>query len=165
MTVSIIALGSRTACDDEAGLLAAEQAGRRLGERVAVNLAGRPGPGLLDLLDPRVPAVVVDVIAAGLEPGAIVTVPLAELTTAAIAGKPLSSHGLGPAEALRLGEVLGRRLPPGRFVGIEGHRLVPGQGMDPRVGEGIVALVDAIALAVDALQPSTDGAQPCTSPV
>jgi hydrogenase maturation protease len=149
--VTVIALGSRTACDDEAALLAAERLGERLGARVRVVLAGRPGPGLLDLLDPATPTVVLDVIAAGLRGGEVIRVPLRELPKAAVAGRPVSSHGLGPAEALRLAQSLGRVLPEGTFVGIEGVRLTPGAGLDPAVRDGIETLVERAAAAVHEL--------------
>lgn len=149
--VTVIALGSRTECDDEAALLAAERLGERLGARVRIVLAGRPGPGLVDLLDPAEPTVVLDVIAAGLRGGEVIEVPLRALPSAAVAGRPVSSHGFGPAEALRLAQSLGRVLPEGTFVGIEGVRLTPGAGIDPAVREGIEALVERAAAAVHAL--------------
>ncbi|MCA9652708.1 MAG: hydrogenase maturation protease [Myxococcales bacterium] len=165
MTVQVIALGSRTACDDEVALLAAERLAGPLGPRARVMLAGRPGPGLVDLLEPERPTVVMDVIMAGLPPGRVVRIPLHELTDATLAGRPLSSHGFGPAEALRLARSLGRSLPPGTFVGIEGHHLTPGQGIDPRVEQGIDAMVDAVLAAVAELAPATNpGVDPCTSP-
>lgn len=162
--VTVIALGSRTACDDEAALLAAERlAGRALpGARVV--LAGRPGPGLVDLLDPAQPTVLLDVVAAGLRGGEVIRLPLRELPGAAVAGRPLSSHGFGPAEALRLAQSLGRALPHGVFVGIEGVRLTPGAGLDPAVQGGIAALVDAAAQAIRELSEGTDReVDPCTN--
>jgi len=164
-SVTVIALGSRTACDDEAALLAAERlAGRALpGARVV--LAGRPGPGLVDLLDPAQPTVLLDVIAAGLRGGEVIRLPLRELPGAAVAGRPLSSHGFGPAEALRLAQSLGRALPEGVFIGIEGVRLTPGAGLDPAVRDGIEALADAAAQAVRELSERTDKeVDACTNP-
>jgi len=163
--VTVIALGSRTACDDEAALLAAERLGPRLGERARIVLAGRPGPGLVDLLDPAEPTVVLDVIAAGLAPGEVIRVPLRSLPRAVVAGRPVSSHGFGPAEALRLAQSLGRALPEGAFVGIEGARLTPGAGLDPAVRDGIEALVELAAAVVHELggEQQQQEEDPCTS--
>lgn len=158
--VTVIALGSRTACDDEAALLAAERLQARVGARARIVLAGRPGPGLVDLLDPAEPTVLLDVIAAGLAPGEVLAVPLRALPRAVVAGRSVSSHGLGPAEALRLAGSLGRALPEGTFVGIEGARLTPGAGMHPAVRDGIEALVERAAAAVHEL---SEGGDPCTS--
>jgi len=164
--VTVIALGSRTLCDDEAALLAAEQLGELLGEGARIVLAGRPGPGLIDLLDPRVPTVVLDVVSAGVAAGEVLRIPLADLCGAAVAGHPLSSHGFGPAEAFALAQSLGRALPPGVFLGIEGHRLTPGTGLDPAVRDAIPDLVEATAAAVRELcsTPSPEETDPCTSP-
>lgn len=151
--VRVIALGSRTACDDEAGLLAAEQ----LETRAEVVLAGRPGPGLIDLLEAGRPTVLVDVVAAaGLAPGALLEVPLQDLTDATLTGRPVSSHGLGPSEALRLARTLGRALPRGTFVGIQGENLRPGRGMSQAVTEALPRLVSTVDAAITRLQGTSD---------
>ena len=150
--VRVIALGSRTACDDEAGLLAAE----RMQSRAEVVLAGRPGPGLLDLLEADRPTVLVDVIAAGLPAGEVLEVPLSQLPDAAIAGRPVSSHGLGPGESLRLARTLGRSLPDGTFVGIQGECLQPGQGMSAPVTAALPRLVAALESAITRLEEPSD---------
>lgn len=156
--VRLIALGSRTACDDEAGLLAAQQVGdsRDAVDSIDVVLAGRPGPGLVDLLDPDRATVIVDAIQAGLAPGEVVCIPLAELPDAAVAGHPLTSHGLGPAEALRLAQTLGRALPRGTFVGIQAAHHRPGQGLSPEIERALPELVRTLGLAIDALKEDTD---------
>lgn len=146
--VRLIALGSRTACDDEAGLIAAEQ----LEAAAEVLLAGRPGPGLVDLLDADRSTVIVDAIQAGLPPGEVVSIPIRELPEAAVAGHPLTSHGLGPAEALRLARALGRPLPRGTFIGIQGAHHRPGQGLSPQVRRALPLLVRTLGAAIDTLQ-------------
>ena len=106
-----------------------------------------------------------DVIVAGLRAGEVIRLPLRELTAAAVAGRPLSSHGFGPAEALRLAQSLGRALPEGVFLGIEGVRLTPGTGLDPAVRDGIEALTDAAEQAIRELSERTDReVEACTNP-
>ncbi|MEZ4340248.1 MAG: hydrogenase maturation protease [Sandaracinaceae bacterium] len=158
--VRVIALGSLMGRDDGAALVAA----RALeGDPSAeVILAGRPGPGLLDLLVPDRPAVVLDVIRRGAAPGRIVELDLAGLSDAAVMGDTLSSHGLGVASALRLGAALGRALPVGRFVGIGGVRFDPGDALTPDVAAGVEAMVAAARRAIAALDGKGTS---CTSTV
>jgi hydrogenase maturation protease len=146
-SVSVICLGNRHASDDGAALRAAD-----LLESEDIVRAGRPGAALLDLLDSDMPVVLVDVTRSGAAPGTIHRLGMNELASAAIAGPSLSSHGLGPGEALELGRVLGRPLPPGRFVGVEGDRFEPGGELSPAVAAALPALVRAIAEAVAELE-------------
>jgi hydrogenase maturation protease len=148
--VRLIALGTEMACDDGAALDAAR---RFLGRReVEVILAGRPGAGLLELLDPSVPTVLLDVVRLGAAEGSIVEIPLADVPEASIDGRPISSHGFGVAQALRLGRTLGRALPRGIFLGIGGLRFDPGTERTVAVENGIEALVSATESALAALR-------------
>lgn len=141
--VRVVALGNETASDDGAALIAAS---RITGAEVVA--AGRPGPGLLDLVAHPVPTVLVDVTCTGAAPGRVIVIPLDALTEAATAEPQVSSHGFGPAETLRLGRALGRPLPPGVFVGIEGRRFEPGTELSPEVRASLDAVVAAIDDAV-----------------
>jgi hydrogenase maturation protease len=143
VSVRIVALGSPHAGDDAAALLAAE------GLAGAV-LAGRPGAGLLDLLEGDAPTVLVDVVRG--PAGRLVTCPLVELPEAVHVASPLSSHGFGAGEALRLARVLGRALPPGTFVGIGGERFGVGEAPSPAVTAALGALRDAIVAAANELE-------------
>lgn len=148
MTVRVIALGSRTACDDEAALLATEA----IGCDAEVILAGRPGVGVLDLLDPAQPTVLVDAVLEDAPPGTVRTLGFDELLEHASAIASVSSHGLGLAEALRLGGALGRVLPEGLFVGIVAGQVQPGPGLSPEVREQLPTLTRAIEAAVQRLE-------------
>jgi len=146
----VIVLGSRTACDDDAALEAVES----MCLDAEVVMAGRPGPGLVDLLDPDVPTVLVDAVVAPLEPGSVVEFALADLVERAGSGASVSSHGLGGGQALRLVRALGRRLPPGTFIGIVAGNTKPGQGRSSAVSTGLPSLRDAIGAAVHRLAQS-----------
>ena len=148
--VRVIALGSEDASDDGAAIAAVRRL--RADPDTEIVIAGRPGVGLLDLLDPAVPTVLTDVVAGAGEAGYIHEVPLAALLERALALDPVSSHGLGPVEALRLGRALGRALPPGIFVGIAGARFEPGHSRSKEVERAIDDAVDAIAAAIEALR-------------
>jgi hydrogenase maturation protease len=150
--VRIVALGNDMAGDDGAGL----EAVRRLEARLAANgsdgtvdmiLAGRPGAALLDLLPAAVPVVLVDVTRSGAAPGTIFSLALDDLTGAITGERQVSSHGFGPGETLRLGQVLGRPLPRGRFVGIEGGSFDVGAGLSPAVARALDAMVAAVLRA------------------
>ena len=147
--VRVIALGNPMASDDGAAM----EAARRLPPRdgVEVVLAGRPGPGLLDLLDPSVPTVVLDVVRLGVPVGSVVELPLSEVSTASVDGKPLSSHGLGVPQALAMAEALGRVLPPGLFVGLGARVFEPGTELSREVGLAVDDLIAAAQGAIEAL--------------
>lgn len=140
MTVRILALGNEAAGDDGAAI----EAARRLEDRCEVTIAGRPGSRLLDLLDSPRPTVLVDVIRSGNPPGHIMSLPLSSIAEASVASEQMSSHGFGPSEVLRLGHVLGRPLPPGYFVGIEGVAFGVGQPQSPELDVAMDDFVDAI---------------------
>ena len=146
MNARIIALGNIHAQDDGAAIVAAKQ----LASEMQVVLAGRPGATLLDLLAGTDPVVVADVVRSGLPGGEIVCYPLSALTEGVIPDVQLSSHGFGPAETLQLGSALGRTLPPGYFVGIEGERFGVGQDLSPPVLMAMNNFVDAIRKAANA---------------
>jgi hydrogenase maturation protease len=132
--VRVIALGSPHGGDDEAALdLAAALREGADAAGLEVIAAGRPGPGLVDLLDVAGPVLLLDVVRSGAAPGTIHELALAGLVDASLAEAQVSSHGFGPAEALRLAAALGRSLPPGRFVGVEGARFDLGAGFSPEV--------------------------------
>ena len=149
-TVRVIALGHELASDDGAALLAARRLKGEPG--VELVLAGRPGAGLLDLLDPDVPTVLLDVVRLGAAAGSLVELRIEDLAMASIDAKPLSSHGFGAAEAFKLAAALDRRLPPGIFLGIGGRRFEPGTALDPEVEAGIDDLVTATRAAIEALR-------------
>ena len=155
MTVRVIALGNPMARDDGAALLAADRLEGAPGAEVIK--AGRAGPKLLDLLDAELPIVLLDVVRRGAPPGAIVELCLSKLTRATIDHEPLSSHGFGVAQSLRLREALGRPAPRGLFLGIGGARFDPGREPTPKVAEGIDNLVAATRAAIESLSVEGSG--------
>ncbi len=152
MTVRVIALGNAMARDDGAAIAAASKLEDATEGQVELLIAGRPGPGLLDLLDPDRPTVLMDVVRRGAAPGALVELGLGELATATIDGKPISSHGMGVAQAFRLAIALGRTLPRGRFVGIGGRDFEPGEAPSAEVARAIDDLVAAARRAISELE-------------
>lgn len=150
--VRLIALGNDAAGDDAAALMAARRLRDERLEGVEIVLAGRPGVGLLDLLDTTQQVVVVDVVRSGCNPGHIHQMRLSDVVERAGTYEPVSSHDLGPADAFRLAEALGRPLPDGLFVGIEGLRFELGTALSPPVELAVDELVAALRGALAAVR-------------
>jgi hydrogenase maturation protease len=149
----VVVLGAPHTGDDAAALVAADG----LPPDLEVVRAGRPGAGLLDLLDDDAPTVLVDVVR-GEPPGRVVRCPLADLPDVVRTMAPVSSHGFGAGDALRLGRVLGLALPPGAFVGILGTRFEVGAELSPSVAAAIDAFRAAIVTAAEAMGAAPRGA-------
>ena len=132
----IVALGNPDRGDDGAAMAVATL----LQDEVPVILAGRPGPALLDLLPEDEVCILMDVTWSGAPPGTLHRIPLHELTPSLLPDLRVSSHGFGPGEALALARALGRKLPTGCFVGIEGERYGLGEELSPAVREGLMAM-------------------------
>jgi len=135
-TVKVIVLGNPDRGDDGAAMVV----GARIQDRVQVVLAGRPGPSLLDLLPEDEVCILMDVTCSGAPPGTIRKVPLSQLTPELLPDLRLSSHGFGAGETLALARALGRSLPTGYFLGIEGERYELGGGFSPAVEEKLTPL-------------------------
>ncbi|GAB4208920.1 MAG: hypothetical protein OHK0013_27820 [Sandaracinaceae bacterium] len=146
VSVRVIALGSELAGDDAAALQVAARLAPRAG--VEVVLAGRPGPALIEHFEEGVPVVLLDVVRRGLSPGEVITLPLDTLVSRGLSSGSLTSHDLGPVDALRLGEALGRPAPRGLFVGIGGACFSPGPALSAEVARGLSALEAALAAAI-----------------
>ena len=119
--------------DDGAALLVAG----RFRDVVSVIMAGRPGAGLLELLPPDQGCILLDVTSSGAPAGTLHRFALDELNPATLPDAHVSSHGFGPSEALDLGRTLGRPLPQGYFIGIEGGCYDLGSGLSPAVEEAL----------------------------
>jgi len=166
LRVRVIALGSPHGGDDEAALRFAAKLAKECAQRAdgapafEVISAGRPGPGLVDLLDVARPVVLLDVVRSGAPPGTLHELPLAALVDAALAHGQVSSHGFGPAEALRLAAALGRQLPCGAFVGIEGEAFELGAPLSPPVAASMGRFAAAARAAIERFAATELGTTP-----
>jgi hydrogenase maturation protease len=152
----VVVLGNEAAGDDGAAIVAGRIA--VAGGDLDVVFAGRPGVDLLDLLDTGVPVLLVDVVRTGARPGTIVELPLPAILDRAVASTPASSHGFGPTEVLALARSLGRALPRGIFLGVEGARFHAGAPLTDEVAAAVPALAAAIRRVAAALEEDA-----CTS--
>lgn len=137
----VLALGSECNGDDAAALIAAETLATRT-PWAEIRPAGRPGPTLLLLLDPQRPTLLLDATRSGNTPGTILVLPLSELAERTEARRTTSSHGFGPAESLELGRSLGRKMPPGFFVGVEGAGFQVGDDLSEAVRMALPEFVE-----------------------
>ena len=154
MRVRIVALGNPDRGDDGAALAVAARLKEGVGGvqamggaglteedgepgQVRVILAGRPGPGLLDLLPPDEFCLLLDTTSSGAPPGTVHEISLEALTPDLLPDLRVSSHGFGPGEALALARALGRSLPEGVFLGIEGGVFDLGESFSPAVQEAL----------------------------
>lgn len=138
--IRVVALGNPDRGDDGAALRVAEN----LRAEALVCLAGRPGVGLLHLLFPGGPVLLMDVTVTGAPPGTIHLHPLETLDPLLLPDGRVSSHGFGVADALALARTLSLPFPPGLFLGIEGISFVPGGDLSPQV-KAVLPLAEAEA--------------------
>lgn len=143
--VRVIGLGNPHRSDDGVGhymlgLLAG---------RVPASVRLIPGPGdatgLLALWEGAALAIVLDAVRSGRAPGTVVAWRRADGPVPPGAGLT-STHALSLAEAIALGEAVGRLPDELRVVGVEGARFDPGEGLSPPVEAGARRAADRLVL-------------------
>jgi hydrogenase maturation protease len=142
----VVGVGNPFRGDDGVGIAVARAARGRLPREVEVVCACGEPARLLDLWDGADLAVVVDALRRdGGVPGSVQVV---DLASAAAATSLRTSHGLGVADALRLGAVLERL--PGRVavVGVDVGVVTAGPGLSPAVTAAVPRAADAVVRLV-----------------
>lgn len=86
------------------------------GWRIEFDTLDRPGPGLLDKMSAADAVILIDAVHGGARPGAVFRIDRKQLLQD---GERLSSHALGVAEVLALGEKLGDLPPCLGLLGVE----------------------------------------------
>jgi hydrogenase maturation protease len=156
--VLVVGVGNRCRGDDGAGLAAASRLGAAAGIPVALLDAIGDGTALLDVWRGADTVIVLDAMRSGAAAGTVRRVEARldagrerePATVAAMlgAGRNLggSTHGLGVAEAVALGDALGRL--PRRLIilGIEGRRFDAGTALSP---EAARAVDEAVRLGLE----------------
>ena len=143
MTAVVIGLGNRCREDDGVGI----EVARTLAAMDIPGVAVEIGPGdvveLIEAWDGARLAVVIDAARSGARPGTVARVDLRGDNIAA-AGLRSSTHGLGLADAVALGRVLGRL--PARLViiAVEGERFGHGERLSPAIRASLGAAVGAV---------------------
>ncbi|MGB6501292.1 MAG: hydrogenase maturation protease [Thermoplasmata archaeon] len=139
----VIGLGNEHRGDDAAGLLVARRLGPRLvGIARTIELPSE-GTRLLDLWDGGGLVVVVDAVSSGRPPGTVHRIEVGADPLRTPLGAT-STHGLSIAEAVSLGQVLGRM--PRRLIvfGVEGARFLTGTAVSEAVSDAVEGVAEAI---------------------
>lgn len=164
MTVRVLGIGQPAAGDDGVGLVVLEKLRRQhLPDAIELGTVAEPS-GLLSLLEAADHVVLVDAVLGG-TPGEVLQLDAASLAGANVV--PLSTHGVGVAQALALARVLAPGSMPDR-IDIVGICIEP-----PTVGQ--IGLSDAVAAAVPravlaveeilGLRAANPGGGSCTNPL
>jgi hydrogenase maturation protease len=144
----VVCVGDPVRGDDGVGHAVAGAVREAAPEVRVVELAGDAG-GLLDCWSGENVVVVVDALRSDDPPGTLRVLDVSAADPVP-AGPATSSHGLGVAEAVALGRVLGRL--PGRLVlvGVVGGCFDVGAGLTPAVGGAVPSAVEAVLAAARA---------------
>ena len=139
----MLGLGNPFWGDDAAGLRVVELLrDEALPAGAEVREAGTPGLALLEEWRGFGRVFLVDAVDMGLKPGEWREFEASEARL--VAGRALSAHGVGVAEAMELAKALGLPTPEVRVYGIQPGRVGPGEGLSPRVAEAVEEVKEAI---------------------
>ena len=141
----MIAVGNRALSDEGLAGRILRQVRHKVPPEVELVDAGLPGPGLIDLLEAREKAVIVDAIDAGKPPGTVYRFGPDDVASTR-PNRPCSLHQGDVLQYVRLAEALGTG--PGQvvFVGIQPERFSPGEELSPKV-EAAVAEAAKLVIA------------------
>ena len=143
--ILIVCIGNDLVGDDGIGSAVWRQlSSRTLPDRIRLVNLGLGGLDLLEIMEGESLLIVVDAVQLGGVPGTVYCLESTEMTPAP--GRPVSGHGIGLQEALKMGAVLypERMVEKAFFVGIEGKCFDQlGRGLSPKVE---AAIPDAIRI-------------------
>lgn len=140
----VIGLGNEHRGDDAAGLWVARRLAPRLAGRARVVELGGDGARLIELWDGADLAIVVDAVTSDRPPGTVHRIEVGAEPLPSSLGAT-STHAVSLAQAVALGQALGRRPRRLLIFGIEGRRFAPGASPSPEV----TAAIDPLAAAVE----------------
>ena len=142
---TLLVCGDRSRGDDGAAQAAIDRLSTPMAATLTVRRVGHLDPDVLVDALADGPCLIVDAVR-GVEPGAIVSLPLTELGRDGASSA--SSHVLPLPTVVRLADVLGADLARGRFLGIGGEHFDLGAPLSPPVERGLAALAAAITASV-----------------
>jgi len=149
-TWTVLVCGDRASGDDGAASAAVERLPRRLRSEVRIRSCSELQPGELVSALLSGPCLVLDTVE-GVAPGAVISLPLAELLTG---GSPnlRSSHAIAMPLVVRLAAAVGAPLAAGTFLGIGGSAY---HAAGPLSRDVDAALDGYVAAIVTHLRPGT----------
>jgi hydrogenase maturation protease len=139
---TVLVCGDRHRQDDAAALVAADRLSETLPADVVVKCVGQLGADDLVTATTAGRCLVIDAVC-GIGPGAIVSMPLSELSSGGPASA--SSHALPIPTVIALADALGADMARGTFVGIGGDTFDLGEGLSPLVEAALDEFVAEIA--------------------
>ncbi len=137
----VIGVGNDLRGDDAIGPEAVRRLRARAVPGIEATVCAADPAALIEAWAGAARAVVVDAMAGGGRPGAVVRfdAAAAPLPVASFRG---STHGLGVAEAVELARALGRLPGSLTVIGVEGARWEPGAPLGPEADEAVDRVVD-----------------------
>lgn len=164
VAVEVFVCGSPDRGDDGAAVTACEAVRTALPAGVHLRAVGQLDVDDLLAVPPEARVVIVDV-ATGIEPGAVVELPLADLLENETI-RSRSSHALAVSGVVALAELIGERPLHGRVVALGGTRFALGDVLSDPVAAALPRFASAIQAAIeharsDQVTPFTRGAAGC----
>jgi len=141
--VVVVGVGNAYRGDDGAGLAVAERLRERVPAGVDVVTCEQEASRVIDAIEDREAAVLVDASSSGSPPG---TVHRFDASADAVPARAFrsSTHAFGVGEAVELARALGK-LPPRVVVfGVEGEEFAAGEGLSPAVAAAIEPVAEAV---------------------
>jgi len=154
----VVGVGNAYRRDDGAGLVVAARLRGREPAGVDVVTCEQEASRVLDAIEGRDGAVLVDAASSGAAPGTLHRYDAASEAVPARAFRA-STHAFGVGEAIELARALGK-LPPAVIVyGLEGDDFAAGEGLSPAVAAAVGPTAEAMLADLEALAKE----EPCTS--
>jgi hydrogenase maturation protease len=146
-SVVVVGVGNDALSDEGVAGRVVREVARRAPPWVEVVDAGLPGPRLVDLLDGRQKAVIVDAVDAGRPAGTVYRFRPDEARSAG-AERACSLHQGNLLQHLELAEALG--MGPGEtvIVGVQPESLAPGHTLSPPVEDAVAAAAEVVLAEV-----------------
>ena len=142
--ILILGLGNLLQCDDGIGCRVAQELERRaLPDDVEVIDGGAPGVGLLNLLEGRRRAIIIDAAEMGIAPGEFKRFGTEDVLLTGSAQR-ISLHRTGIADALALARELKIQLPEIIFFGIQPALIDWQDGLSPQAQAAMPRVIEAI---------------------
>jgi hydrogenase maturation protease len=147
VAVEVFVCGSPDRGDDGAAVTACQAVQAALPPDVRIRAVGQLDVDHLLAVPPEAQVVIVDV-ATGIEPGAVLELPLADLLENDTI-RPRSSHALAVSGTVALAELIGERSLHGRVVALGGTHFALGDVLSGPVASALPRFATAIRAAVE----------------
>ncbi|MBI5652839.1 MAG: hydrogenase maturation protease [Chloroflexi bacterium] len=146
----ILGLGNPLQADDGIGCRVAQELATRALPDVEVMDGGTPGVGLINLLQGRARAIIVDAAEMQLLPGEVRVFDPRQVHLDR-AREQFSLHHCGVADALALADALKLTLPEITLVGVQPARVEWGAQLTPRVQAALPRVIETVIQQLDAV--------------